>query len=244
MSENLKKDIATEPENQAVENDATNQEPGKVKQFFIKIGNWKFFRWCANLWTKFKTKYPNVAQFLVFFMLSNGVTVLQLIMMPVFKAIFETTNLINVNFQIWQVGKNFDGTDYYVFNYAKGRIIDGGGGGLAYFLAVQITLAIAQVINFFAQRNITFKANNNVWWSAMWYVIAYIAITIIAAVAQGFYKAPIYNLFINTWKMGNFGNLFADVITMIINSAISFWVFFPIFKVIFKQKKEEQPKEA
>jgi len=31
----------------------------------------------------------------------------------------------------------------------------------------------------------------------------------------------------------------ADVITMLINCAISFWVFFPIFKVIFKQKQCE-----
>lgn len=236
MSNDLEKNVAVEPATE------TEKKPGKVKQFFTKIGNWKFFRWCANVWTKFKTKHPNIAQFLVFFMLSNGVTVLQLIMMPVFKAIFDNTSLVNINFQIWQVGKNFDGSDYYVFNYAKGRIIDGGGGGLAYFLAVQITLGIAQVINFFAQRNITFKANNNVWWSAMWYVIAYIAITIIAAVAQGFYKAPIYNLLINTWKMGNFGNLLADIITMIINCAISFWVFFPIFKLIFKQKKAEPEK--
>ena len=30
--------------------------------------------------------------------------------------------------------------------------------------------------------------------------------------------------------------MFADVVTMIINAAISFWVFFPIFKVIFKQE--------
>src|SRR5690606_5619200 len=110
------------------------------------------------------------------------------------------------------------------------------GGGLAYFLAVQITLAIAQIINFFAQRSITFKSNSNIWQAAFWYVVAYIIITIGAAAAQGFYKAPIYNLFINTWEMGAVGETTADVITMIINSAISFWVFFPIFKVIFKQK--------
>jgi len=29
----------------------------------------------------------------------------------------------------------------------------------------------------------------------------------------------------------------ADIITMLINSVISFWVFFPIMKIIFKQKK-------
>lgn len=192
----------------------------------------------ANIWKKFKEKHPNAAQFFVFFMLSNGVTVLQLILMPVFKNIFEQTALISQNFQIWNVGTNFDGSPYFVFDYAAGLIALGGGGGLAYFLAVQITLAIAQVINFFAQRNITFKSNTNAWVAATWYFVAYIVITLVAAALQGMYKAPIYNLLINTWGFGSVGETTADVITMIINSAISFWVFFPIFKVIFKQTKE------
>jgi putative flippase GtrA len=157
--------------------------------------------------------------------------------MPIFKALFGKTALIDVSFQIFQIGHNLNGSNYYMFDYASGPIADGGGGGLAYFLAVEITLAIAQVINFFAQRKITFKANNNVWWSAMWYVIAYIGITLIAAAAQGLYKAPIYTLFMDAWGMGVTGETIADVITMIINSAISFWVFFPIFRLIFKQNK-------
>ncbi len=159
--------------------------------------------------------------------------------MPAFKYLFNQTNLINISFQFGRVGKNFDGSPYFMFNYPKGTIIDGVGGGLSYFLAIQVTLAIAQVINFFLQRNITFKSNTNAWVAALWYFIAYVVITLIAAAAQGFYKAPIYNLFMNTWKMGSFGELMADFITMIINSAISFWVFFPIFKVIFKQKTTE-----
>ena len=44
--------------------------------------------------------------------------------------------------------------------------------------------------------------------------------------------------------MGAGGETFADVITMIINAAISFWVFFPIFKVIFKQEPSEEDAQA
>lgn len=216
-----------------------SNEGVKKDSILKQLANTRFIRWIVRVWENFKEKHPNFAQFFVFFMLSNGVTVLQMIMMPVFKAIFDATTLVTINFQIWPVGKNFDGSTYYVFNYAAGSLRSGGGGGLAYFLAVQITLAIAQVINFFAQRNITFKSDGNPWWAAMWYLIAYVAITIIAAAAQGFYKAPIYNLFINTWSMGGLGETIADVITMLINSAISFWVFFPIFKVIFRSKSKE-----
>jgi putative flippase GtrA len=193
-----------------------------------------------NFWQKYQEKHPNTAQFLMFFLLSNGITVLQLVLMPVLKGIFANTSLVTTSFQVFQFGSNFDGSPYFVFDYAAGPISSGGGGGLAYFLAVQLTIAMAQILNFFAQRSITFKSNSNIWTAAFWYFIAYIVITIGAAAAQGFYKAPIYNLFMNTWGMGSLGETTADVITMIINSAISFWVFFPIFKIIFKQVPEDQ----
>lgn len=194
----------------------------------------------VGYWNSYKEKHPNIAQFLMFFLLSNGVTVLQIVVMPLFKSWFGQTSLVDTSFQVIKMGSNFDGSPYYVFDYAAGALSSGGGGGLAYFFAVQLSIGIAQVINFFLQRNITFKSNNNIWLAAFWYVIAYILISIGAAAAQGFYKAPIYNLLMNTWGMGNAGETTADIITMIINSAISFWVFFPIFKIIFKQKPEMQ----
>lgn len=190
-------------------------------------------------WKSFAVKHPTVAQFLVFFIVSNGVTVLQMILMPLVKNLFGMTALVDMNFQIGQIGSNPDGSAYYIFNYAAGSLSSGGGGGLAYFTAVEISMAVAQVINFFLQRNITFKSNTSIAKAAFWYVIAYIIISIGAAALQGLYKAPVYNLFMNTWNMGKAGETIADAITMIINCAISFWVFFPIFKVIFKQEKKD-----
>lgn len=192
-----------------------------------------------GFWNSYVERHPNFAQFLMFFMLSNGVTVLQIVVMPLFKSLLAKTSLISTSFQILHLGSNFDGTPYYVFDYAAGALSAGGGGGLAYFIAVQIAIGIAQIINFFLQRNITFKSNSNIWQAAFWYFIAYILISIGAAAAQGLYKAPIYNLLMNTWGMGGAGETTADVITMIINSAISFWVFFPIFKIIFKKEPAE-----
>lgn len=189
----------------------------------------------VRIWKNFSEKYPTVAQFLVFFIVSNGVTVLQMILMPLFKWVFGFTALVDTNFQILQCG-TVGGSPYYVFDYAAGAIAEGGGGGLAYFLAVEITMAIAQVINFFLQRNVTFKSNSSVAKAAFWYVLAYIIISIGAAALQGFYKDPIYGFFRNV--MGAAGVTVADIVTMIINCAISFWVFFPIFKVIFKQESE------
>jgi len=195
-------------------------------------------------WGRFAARHPELSKFLMFFVFSNGVTVLQIGLMPAFRWFFDTyTDLVDVSFQVLPVGENVDGSQYYMFDYAAGPLPDGGG-GLAYFLAVQITLLIAQVINFFLQRNITFKSNTSIWVAAMWYFIAYVVITFIAAAAQGFYKAPIYDLLMNTWGLGGTGAVIADVVTMIINSAISFWVFYPIFKLIFRQKPVESTVEV
>lgn len=189
----------------------------------------------AGPWARFREKHPGTAQFLVFFLLSNGITVLQMVMMPAFKALFGMTGLVDTAFQILPVGHNFDGSVYYIFNYPAGSIASGGGGGMAYFLAVQLTLFIAQVINFFAQRSVTFKSKGSIGRAAAWYLAAYVAITLIAAALQGLYKAPIYRLFMETWAMGGAGETIADLITMVINCAVSFWVYFPILKLIFKK---------
>lgn len=186
-------------------------------------------------WRNFSEEKPGLAQFVMFMLLSQGMTVLQLVMMPVFKWIFGMTSLVATDFQVLPFGTNADGSSFFIFDYAGGALPDGGG-GLAYFLAVQITLLIAQVINFFAQRNIAFKSNSNVWRAAMWYSIAYVIITFAAAALQGFYKDPIYQVMIDRW--GATGETGADVVTMLINAIISFTVFFPIFKIIFKQEPE------
>jgi putative flippase GtrA len=216
------------------------KKESKIGAFFRKIGETKFIQWWIKGWKKFKKRFPNLAQFFVFFMLSNGVTVLQMILMPILKNLFSKTNLIGTNFQVLPLGHTLDGSSYYIFDFKAGTIASGGGGGLAFFLAVEITLLIAQVINFFAQRNITFKSDGNPWKAAMWYAIAYVAITFVASAARGLYTVPIYNLLMNTWGWGATGETIADFITMIIYAAISFWIFFPIFKLIFPQSKEKK----
>ena len=220
--------------------DQHSQQAGQPAQGKTTTASqWAIVRW----WRRFSDRHTTLAQFIVFFILSNGVTVLQLVLMPVLKAIFNGTSLVGTNFQIWRMG-TVGGKPYYLFDYAAGSIGHGGGGGLAYFLAVEITLLIAQVINFFLQRNITFKSNSSVWKAAFWYLVAYVIITIIAAALQGWYKDPIYGFFQHTLNWGGLGTTIADLVTMIINSAISFWVFFPIFKVIFRQEPTESEASA
>ena len=204
-----------------MEEQVKNKEHGnKIINFFI------------DMWTKFKTKHPEISTFIVFFISSNAVTIIQIILQIALSAILLKTALVNVNFQYLAVpgATNFvTGGQYYIFDFAAG--VDGG--GLAFFLATYITIAIAQVINFFLQRNITFKSKSNPWIAAMWYFIALVAITIISSALLGLYKKPIFEL------VGSYFEWLANIIVVIINCAISFWVFYPIFKVIFPKEKKE-----
>ncbi|WP_253953973.1 hypothetical protein [Schaalia sp. 19OD2882] len=191
------------------------------------------------LWKRFEDKHPTAAQFILFFVLSNSVTVLQLVVMPVFRWMLGFTSLIDVPFLFLPIGV-IDGNTVYMFDYAAGPVDAAGlGGGLAYFLAVEVSLLVGQVVNFFVQRNITFRSNSSVWKAAMWYAIAYVVITVVAAAAQVVYKGPIYAFFQDIMGVGP-GQTAADVLTMFINSAISFWIFFPIFKWIFRRVPEEE----
>ncbi|MDF7641528.1 hypothetical protein PT279_08010 [Bifidobacterium sp. ESL0784] len=189
----------------------------------------------TGLWSRFSARHHGLAEFIMFFIVCNAVTVLQLILMPVLKWIFGMTSLVNTSFQVLRLGHNLNGSIYYLFDYAAGAVQHGGGGGLAYFLAVELTMAIAQIINFFMQRNITFKAVGSIWTAAFWYAFAYVVVTFVAAALQGWYKAPLYRLFVG-WMGSGFGVTLADLVTMLINCALSFWVFYPIMKLIFKQK--------
>ena len=84
--------------------------------------------------------------------------------------------------------------------------------------------------------HISFKSNASVVKAAVWYFIAWVLISVGAAALQGLYKTPIYDFFMGMMGEGA-GMTVADIITMLINCVISFWVFFPIMKIIFKEKE-------
>ena len=113
---------------------------------------------------------------------------------------------------------------YDVLYDASGNVIIGG--GLGYLIAMLAGSFLAQVINFPLQRNITFRSKGNPWYQAMWYFIAWVAITFVVnsincvwvAVASQLLPGWIYNLG-TTFLMGG----------------ISMVVFFFVFKIIFPE---------
>lgn len=191
-------------------------------------------------WKDFSIKHPAIARFIIFNLVGGLVTLMQIVLLPLLKLLFAQTNLINTTFQVLPIGHGADGGVFYMFNYPAGAIAQGGGGGLAYFLAVQITLLAAQVANFFLQRKVTFKSDASVGKAMFWYLIAYIAVTFLSAALQGVYREPLYRLLTTTWNWGKFGETVADVVVVLINCLLQFVVFYPLFHIIFPERKKQE----
>ena len=89
---------------------------------------------------------------------------------------------------------------------------------------------------FIPREKVTFKSTGNIVKAAVWYIVAYIIITMGAAALQGIYKIPLYRTVMEIFG-AKLGTVAADILTMLINCTISFWVFYPIMGWIFKTKK-------
>ena len=105
------------------------------------------------------------------------------------------------------------------------------GGGLGYFISYEVGSFLAQCINFPLQRNITFKSKGNPVYQAMWYFIAWVAISLICngfnnlwmPIAQQYVAPAIYNLLVT-----------------FITGGVSMIIFFFVFKIIFPEGEPDK----
>ena len=118
---------------------------------------------------------------------------------------------------------------WFVFNY------DASQGGQATFIAMLGSKCIAEIISFTINRKKTFKANNNVVFSAIMYVITVVALIIFT-----------------TWLAGVLGDAMGpaigadagNTISKMLSSVISFVVIFLMDKFVIMRKVEKGDKEA
>lgn len=200
----------------------------KFASFFQRI-----WRWWQGVWCAFSQKHPKlsawaykIAFFLVF---SIGVTVLQYIGFIALPHAFGL-ELAGTEF-MWPHIKlaTIDGNDIYwnILGYnvsydSAGNVIIGG--GLGYFLAYEITVFLAQCINFPLQRNITFRSHGNPWWQAMWYFIGWILVSVFCNAINGLW-IPFAELYVP----GAVYNILVTVVTGGVSMAIFFFIFLIIF---------------
>ena len=202
-------------------------------------------------------RHPKIAEFISYFMVGNIVTIIQFIMLPVLQAVLKNTSLVYTDLHLFGpigdptatttvtvAGVDVTGLNpYYVFNYTGGPVntlvpktlngITGeylAHGGVAFFLAMFLTLIVAQILTFYMQRNITFKSKGNLAWQIFWFVIATCMITLGANALYGLYQP---------WLYGVIGEELGGQLASLLQCIISFWVFYPIFKLIFPKKTQK-----
>lgn len=186
-------------------------------------------------WEQFSTKYPRLSkwayQIFCFFVFSMGVTIFQYLVFTFMPGLLgiglagtefmwpqREMTLFGVTFTWSLVG-------YNVLRDAGGAVVIGG--GLGYFISYEVGSFLAQCINFPLQRNITFKSDGNPVWQAMWYFIAWIAISLICngfnnlwmPIASVYVPPAVYNLLVT-----------------FITGGVSMVIFFFVFKIIFPEK--------
>ena len=138
---------------------------------------------------------------------------------------FASLNLIMLLPQIKAI-MNQDFT-WFVFSYV------GEGKGFGYFLAFNIANILAQIVAFFVNREKTFGSSSNIAITLPIYIVFTVALICFSA-----WLAPT----IQGWLIDSFGlsaQLAANISTMAC-SAIQFFIFFPVDKLLFHKKKEEK----
>ncbi len=219
--------------------------PKPLSQNAFKAFWQKIWRWWQGVWYGFSERRPKIAAWLykiaLFFVFSVSVTLLQYIGFVTLPYLFGQ-ELAGTEF-MWPHLKltTIDGNDIYwnILGYnvsynAAGEVVIGG--GLGYFIAYELTVFIAQCINFPLQRNITFRSHGNVWWQAMWYFFGWILVSLFSNAINGLW-IPFAELYVS----GAVYNILVTVVT----GGVSMVIYFFIFLVIFPDAdKTERSKKA
>lgn len=223
-------------------------------KFWFNFGQTAFCQWFRKTWSKFSHLHPEgsklVYQIFYFIVFSEGVTIWQYLVMLFLPNAFglqlAQTPFVWPEVALWDWS---DGTKmiFGIFNEPV-RDVNGAaitdpalfsngviGGGLGNFIAFEIAVFTAQIINFPLQRNITFKSKGNPVWQATWYFIGWVLISIFVNAVWGF---------VNPLCM-HFGvaKALSDLLKTFITGGLSMVIFFFIFKIIFpEEKKVEEAK--
>lgn len=189
-------------------------------------------------WNSFEDKHPKVSkwvyQIFYFFVFSMMVTIFQYLIFTFMPGLLGK-GLAGTEFMWPQVPlKMFDVEftwsllGYQVLRDSAGAVLIGG--GLGYFISYETGSFLAQCINFPLQRNITFKSHGNPWYQAVWYLAAWIVISLICngfnnlwmPIASEYVSPAIYN-----------------VLVTFITGGVSMIIFFFVFKIIFPEGEKK-----
>lgn len=114
---------------------------------------------------------------------------------------------------------------WFVFTYT------GKGNGLGYFIAFNTANVLAQIVAFFVNREKTFGSSSNVAVTLPIYIVFTVALICFSAWLAPVIQAKLIALGIGSQPAAN--------ISTMVCSAVQFFIYFPVDKLLFKKKKEE-----
>ena len=120
---------------------------------------------------------------------------------------------------------------WFVFEYLAAD------GGLGYFIAFNTANIVAQIVAFFVNKEKTFNSGANVAVTLPIYIVFTIALICFSA----WLSPTLFGLFMNQWGWSE--ALALNAATMVC-SAIQFFLYFPVDKILFHKKKEEKAEDA
>ena len=188
-------------------------------------------------WVAFGGRHPKLSKILYqifyFYIFSMSVTIFQYLVFT-FMPYMLGKNLAGTEFMWPQIpitilGHSFKWNilGYDIVRNTAGEVMIGG--GLGYFISYEIGSFLAQCINFPLQRNITFKSNGNVYYQGLWYLIAWVLISLSCnainglwlPIAQEYFSIQIYNLLVT-----------------VVTGGVSMVIYFGVYKIIFPEEDQ------
>ena len=178
-----------------------------------------------NFWKNFEKKYPKAAKWIreggLFVIVCNLITVLKYFMLQFLPEAFSGLPMIDFGWPSIPVTLFGETFEWNVIGY------DIAHGGLPYFCAYMIAMFVGECINFPIQRNFVFRSHGNVWYQAMWYLAAFVVVTIVVNSVNCAWVA-VAGKFVPDWVY-NIG-------TTVLNGGVSMVIFFVVNKIIFPEE--------
>ncbi len=158
-------------------------------------------------------------QFIKFIFVSLGAMIVQFVLLNTLQLIPAIKDLYSQDFSWW------------VFVYPVAI------GGLGYFIVSNVANVIAQIVAFFINKEKTFNSGANVAVALPIYIVFTIALICFSA----WLNPTLKEVFIQfDWCNED---LAKNIATMIC-SAVQFFLYFPVDKILFHKKKEEKKEEV
>lgn len=165
-------------------------------------------------------------QFVKFIFVSLLAMLVQFALLNILNHVPAIVNLFNRDFNWWVFSSPV--------NIVEGAVVIG---GLGYFISNNTANIVAQIVSFFVNREKTFNSSANVAVTLPIYIVFTVALIAFSA----WLNPTLNHLFVSKEWMG--ADLASNAATMCC-SALQFFLYFPVDKILFRKPKEEAPAEA